>query len=319
MQSLGRSMRRIGETTESSGSGGARKGVLYSSVRPAAAPHPFLRSTRGWMARNLPRRTGLMATVAFLGGTLVYGAILGGHVESVGTGIVRGTGEVAAVAGLGIHSVQIAGARETTEDEIIAALDLQNSPSILTFDPFTARQALLDLPWVREATVQKLYPNMLRVEVTEREAFALWQIGGIVSIVDENGEAIRELTEPRFASLPLVVGFGANRKAGELMQALRPHPQIASRFRAAVRVADRRWNVRLDNGVEIKLPETDPGAAVAELAQLDRDQAILSRDLTSVDLRLTDRIILTLTEDAAVQRKASLKGDGKGKRKGANI
>ncbi len=316
MQSLGRKLRRVGETVE--GLAPARTGVLYGTARPGAS-HPLLKAAEAFVTARLPRRAGLMATVALLSGSLVYGVVLGDHVGDVRAGIVRGAGEIAAVSGLGIRSVQISGAEETSEDDVIDALDIGGSPSILTFDPFKAREALASLPWVQDATVQKLYPNTLRVEITERQAFALWQIGGIVSIVDRNGEAIEELTEPKFASLPLVVGYGANRSAADLMEVVRAHPEIATRFRAAVRVADRRWNIRLDNGVEIKLPEDDPAGALADLAQLDRDEALLSRDLTAVDLRLSDRLILTLTDHAATQLKASLKERVAGKAKGANI
>lgn len=311
-------MRKVGETVEGQGAGGARKGVLYSTSRPQPV-HPAIRALEDRVLRHLPRCAGLVGAGALLAGSIAYGVALGGHADNLRTGFVRGVGEVASVSGLGIHSVQIAGAEETSREEVVAALDLSSSPSNLTFDPFAARERLMELPWVREATVQKLYPNTLRVEVTEREAFALWQIGGIVSIVDEKGEAIEELTEPKFASLPLVVGYGANRSAGDLMAMLRAHPELAARFRAAVRVADRRWNVRLDNGVEIKLPERDAEAAVAELARLDREKALLSRDIVGVDLRPTDRIILTLSDAAVVRRKASLKERAERKRNGENI
>ncbi|ESR27327.1 Cell division protein FtsQ [Lutibaculum baratangense AMV1] len=274
---------------------------------------------RSFVELHLPRRAGLMATGAFFAATTAYGIVLGDHIQSFREGAVRATAEVAAVTGLGVHSIQITGADETSEDEIVQALDLASSPSILTFDPFLARQRLMELPWVEEATVQKLYPNTLRIDVKEREAFALWQIGGIVSIVGRDGGAIEELTEPRFASLPLLVGYGANRGAADLMDIVRAHPRVAARFRAAVRVADRRWNVRLDNGVEVKLPEVDAAGAVAELAELDRDEALLSRDLVAVDLRLPDRIILKLSEQAAMQRKASFEGRNGRKNKGKSI
>ena len=314
MQSLGRTLRKIGETYQGRDGGPARRGVLYVAPRPRLAG-PVDRAYDSWVAPYLPNHAGLLATAGLLAASLVYGCIVGEHFSDVRTGAVRATGELAALGGLGISSVQITGSQETSEDQIVEALDLGTQPSLLTFDPFAARERLLGLSWVREATVQKLYPNTLRVEITEAKAFALWQIGGIVSIVDREGQAIEELTEPRFAGLPLLVGYGANRHAAELMDVVRAHPQISARFRAAVRIADRRWNVRLDNGVEVKLPETDAAGAIAELAEMDRDHSILSRDV-AVDLRSEDRVVVTLTEPAATQRQADFKGAAKKRKEG---
>ena len=68
--------------------------------------------------------------------------------------------------------------------------------------------------------------------------------------------------------------------------------RIARQLRAAVWVGQRRWNLVLNNGVEIWLPEEDAVAALQQLAKLDGQHKLLSREFGVVDLRLPDKLYL---------------------------
>jgi hypothetical protein len=81
--------------------------------------------------------------------------------------------------------------------------------------------------------------------------------------------------------LPLVVGEGANIHASELFDILDHYPFVAARITAASRVADRRWNLILDDGVEVKLPENELEKAIQTLAELDQSEQIFERDIVT--------------------------------------
>jgi cell division protein FtsQ len=85
------------------------------------------------------------------------------------------------------------------------------------------------------------------------------------------------------------------------------YPELASRIRGYVRISDRRWNLRLENGITIKLPEVGEDQAIADLLELDKAHALLSRDIETVDMRFGDRLVVKLSTDAAEAREASLK------------
>lgn len=310
MRTLGRALKMVGNDKEA---GGRRGGLLYTNLPLRSS----LLARIERMAGRLPRRAGAWAAGGFLAVWLAYGAALGGHVSTVGSAAADGVGHVAAQAGLGIERVHISGHRETRESDILRALDLAPSSSLVTLDPYAARARLEEIGWVRAATVKKLFPSTLEVEIVEREAFALWQIGGIVSVIDRSGATLDLLTERRHARLPMVVGYGANRQAAELIDALDAHPRLAGRVRAAVRVAERRWNLRLDNGVEVRLPEHDPAGALAELVRLDEERGLLSRDIVAVDMRLDDRIVVRLSDTGAMRRKMEAV-DGRSARRGSD-
>ena len=132
--------------------------------------------------------------------------------------------------------------------------------SLLFLDAAQARTRLLTNPWVAEATVLKLYPGRLRIEIKERKAFALWQRDARISLIANDGTVLEPDVPRAFAKLPLVVGEGAAQESPGFLTLIARYPEIASQVEASVLVAQRRWNLHLHSGVEVLLPEYATGA-----------------------------------------------------------
>jgi cell division protein FtsQ len=158
-----------------------------------------------------------------------------------------------------------------------------------------------------------VYPDTLEIRIEEREPFAVWQHGSELTIISEKGDPIAPLQGGRHALLPLVVGPDAPNGAADFIALVRDFPEIASRVKGYVEVADRRWDLRLDNGVTIKLPEEGADVALADLMRMEKENAVLGRDIVSVDLRIADRVVVQLTPEAAEARQAALAAQGKKK------
>lgn len=260
---------------------------------------------------RVPQHAGLKGLVVLFGGTAIAGILYGGHAEAV-------LSAVTASSGLGIDNVRISGQSETSEVDVLNRLDLGPYPSLLTFDVDAARSRVESLPWVADATIRKLYPDTLEVAIGERTPFAIWQRGTTLSLVDHEGRLIADSVDDRYAQLPMVVGDGAGPRAAEFTQMMAGFPTINTRLKAGVLVAERRWNVVLGNGVEILLPEAQPAAALAQLVALDEAKGLLDRDIAAVDMRLADRIVVKLSERAALAREEMLKERDKlARKKGA--
>ena len=73
---------------------------------------------------------------------------------------------------------------------------------------------------------------------------------------------------------------------------------IRGRLRGYERMGERRWDVVLDRGQRILLPETGPVQALERAIAMQQAVQMLDRDLLSVDLRLPHRPTLRMTEDA---------------------
>jgi len=181
----------------------------------------------------------------------------------------------------------------------MGALGLDGSTSLVGLDPVTARTAISKLPWVENASVRKIYPATLAVNLQERKPFALWQQGETLSVIEKDGSIIAPYTNTRFGTLPLVVGTGAAERASAFISGMQRFPGIASRVKGYVRVADRRWDLRLGNGITIRLPERGALKAVENLAAIEDKDGLLERDVVAVDMRFADRIVLQLSPEAA--------------------
>lgn len=264
---------------------------------------------------RLPRGTGMTATVAMLIGAIVFGVVKGGHGEDVVAGLSDARNAAANAIGFRITSVAISGRKQLTQDEVLAIGGINGRSSLLFLDAATVRDKLEADPWIREATVQKLYPGRLQIDVTERKPFALWQEDGRVSVIDEDGTVLEPYVARRFVSLPLVVGKGAATRASDFLKLLSNYPQVKSAVKAVVFVGERRWNLRLANKLDVRLPEHGVENALAVLTKAETEDRLFSRDITAIDLRLPDRLTVRLSPEAAKAREDMLNKDKKAKRK----
>jgi cell division protein FtsQ len=215
--------------------------------------------------------------------------------------------EASARLGWRIADIEVEGRETTDRDTIIEALGVGLGAPILAVDLAQARQRLEALPWVRAAVIERRLPNTIHVGLVERKPMALWQNDGKVQLIDHNGEIIPVTRLDRFAKLPLVVGPDAAANAADLLAMLDSEPELAARVTAAVRVSGRRWNLRIDNAIDVLLPAEDPAAAWGELARLERSSALLKREVQAVDLRLSDRLVLKLVPQPTKETPAANK------------
>ncbi len=267
-----------------------------------------------FLERFMPRRIGVAATVAILVASVTLGVVKGGHIDEMLSILNDARNAAANAAGFRIAEVAINGRKQLTQDEILAIGSVTGRSSLLFLDAATVRDKLKANPWIADANVLKLYPNRLQIDVTERKAFAVWQQDGRLQIIADDGAVLESYIARRFTGLPLVVGKGAETHAKDFLALLDRYPQVRSVTKAAIYVGERRWNLRLKDGLDIRLPENDIGNALALLSKLDNETKLFSRDIVAVDLRLPDRVTVRLSEEAGKARDELFK-DKKPKRK----
>ncbi len=204
-----------------------------------------------------------------------------------------------AQSGLAVTAIEIEGRSETEPADILAAIGIAKDAPILTVDLEAARQRLIDLPWVTSAIVERRLPDRLVVHLTEAQPLALWQREGRYHLIGRDGEVIGIDDVAPFRNLLLLVGAEAPQSAAGLLALLETAPELKARVKAAVLVNGRRWSLRMDNGIEIKLPETDATAAWLRFADLERQHGLLGKDISIIDLRQPDKLTVRLAHPAS--------------------
>ena len=270
------------------------------AARGAARPRTRASGRRGRrLLTTRPVLGGLAAGLALTAAGGTYWLWESGRVAREAAGLEARVLAMTAQAGLKVTHVVVEGRRETPRKAILSALGLTVGEPILAFDPRAAKRRLERIGWVRQAAVERRLPGTIAVRLIERRPFALWQREGKMFLVDDTGSVILKSGLERFARLPLVVGEDAAETAPALFTMLALAPELASRVTAAVRVGARRWNLKLDNGVYVRLPEDGAAEAWQRLAEIERAHGLLERDILAVDLRISGRLILQMPPEAA--------------------
>jgi cell division protein FtsQ len=193
-------------------------------------------------------------------------------------------------SGLRIDQVAVSGQRLTSDTDIFDAIDMPSARSLLTFDSAGARERIERLPWIATASVSRVFPGTLDIHVTEREPAALWRRGGHEYLIDATGRVLSAVQPGTHMSLPRVAGEGAATQAQALLDLVMRYPRIRERFKLAERVGERRWTLRLEDGVTVHLGADREAAAFAALSSdEDLGQLLSGRDL-AIDLRTRGRV-----------------------------
>lgn len=281
-------MRFLNPFSRSSKPGKARGGAKRATTKRKKAGARRRQPRINWrlVVRGLPVAAGI-ALVSGIG-WLWHDGWFGRQVEALQSAALQGTADI----GLRVDEVYVEGRKRTGGAVILERLELALGIPIFSVDPQQAKSALEALPWVRQASVERQLPNTIFIRLQEREPLALWQEQGAIRVIDQRGEIIDGIEPRRFAHLPMVVGPDAATHAATLIDVVNSEPELRERVTSAVRVAGRRWNIQIEGRIDVRLPEDDAGAAWAQLAKIERQQGLLSRDVIVIDLRLPDRLVV---------------------------
>ncbi len=278
-----------------------------SSVQPGA---PRRQKEPGLLARflaGMADRLALFASrpmLALCGLVLILvllAALFAGGVIGRGFHAVSRTIDtISAEAGFGISEIHITGNRRTPYRQVLEVLAMQPGQSIFSADLWSAQRKLAALEWIASAEIHRRYPDAIFVTLVEKRPFALWQAPADVHgeapiwVVERNGKLITTHEVEKFRRLPKLVGAGAPENAADLVDAVRAHRAITARIAAYARIGQRRWNLILDDGVTVQLPETGWQKELDALEQLIIDKGILERDIIQIDLRSPTHYFLLL-------------------------
>ncbi|MEX2297375.1 MAG: cell division protein FtsQ/DivIB [Dongiaceae bacterium] len=260
--------------------------------------------------RRAPRRMPPRTVMLLGGGGSLLALALGGWLFWPGEWLAAQQAALEADAlafsaeiGLRIDRVTVEGRHETPAEVLIAAVEHEAGEPIFAVDAEALRLRLEELPWIRRAMVERLLPGEIRLTIEERVPMALWQRDGRYHLVDRYGDTMPVADVSKYTGMIVLTGTDAPANAQALLALLALEPELGARVVAAQRVGARRWNLRLDNGVDIRLPEEEAASAWRALADMERDEGLLDRDLVMIDLRTPDRLVVRLSPAAAELRR----------------
>lgn len=252
----------------------------------------------GEVMQRRMRRHWLLLAISGTAGAVALGGVFWlsqpGQLNLVTNQITHSTNDAGVAVGMQVTNVLSEGRHNTSVDDLVVAVGVKRGDPILAFDTSAAQSRVEALGWVRSAVVTRTLPNTIHVRIVERRPFALWQNAGNVVLIDREGIEIGEAAATRHTHLPLVVGADARADAPALFDIMATEPGLFVRVAAAVQISGRRWDVVFDTGLRANLPENGISNAWTRLAAAAREHDMFSGDISAIDLRLPDRMVLRI-------------------------
>ncbi|MBN9887410.1 cell division protein FtsQ/DivIB [Salipiger abyssi] len=198
-----------------------------------------------------------------------------------------------------VNLMAIDGASPGVSDDIREILPIDFPVSSFDLDLVLMQGAIVGLDAVESARLRIRQGGVLQIDVTERVPVALWRLRGELELLDDTGARVGPaMVRSEYPGLPVIAGKGADDFVAEAVELVQAAAPLAGRLRGLERIGERRWDVVLDRGQRLMLPETGAVRALERAIAMDQAVDMLSRDIAAVDLRLPRRPTLRLNGEA---------------------
>ena len=184
---------------------------------------------------------------------------------------------------------------KTTRAEIEAAARAHIRGNFFAVSPDEVRAGLEALPWVRRASVRRVWPDRLEVTLEEHVAFARWGGEGLVNTYGERFRGATDARMPVFFA-PAGTELEMTQRYLRFAEAVMP---LGAKLDRVVLSERRAWQLRLDSGLQIMLGRDADGAELRLARFVEAYPATLARMARRheyVDLRYPNGFALRVPE-----------------------
>ena len=198
-----------------------------------------------------------------------------------------------------VYLMSLKGASDSVMQDIREVMPIEFPVSKFDLDLDHMRQIILGLGPIEQVDVRVRSGGVLQVDVVERVPAFLWRHDNGLEVLDENGIFVRTIaSRSQYGDLPLIAGEGADVQVAQAKQLFIASRPLQDRLRGLVYVGERRWDIVLDKGQRLMLPEENPLLALERIIAMDQAEDLLKRSVKAVDLRLINRPTLQLRKGA---------------------
>lgn len=283
-----------------------QRSSISPKTRRVSPLKPGMRGARNWASAQVRAAShtqqGFVRLVASIVAIIIFivftGLWLGGFLPNVRQATGDFTRARMMSMGFVVERVDVMGEGRLHEEDVRKALGVYSGDYLFGIDMNSAQSRVESLSWVDRAVVRRLWPDRIVVQIIERQPYALWQHDGKVQVVDVSGEVITDADPSKFANLTLFVGEQSRFAVSEMNTMMESSADIAQRDPSFIHVSEARWDMVLNDGkTRVKLPKGQHIRALSQLQGLQIQTQILDREISVIDMRLSDRITLTASDE----------------------
>jgi cell division protein FtsQ len=234
--------------------------------------------------KNRTRRMIFAVATVFLGTAVFFSInIMRSACSDLWQRIIVSTGFI-------VKAINVSGVNRKSASLVLEGLAIRKGESMLKMSAKEICQHISSKSFVKSVIVSKNLPNIININIVEKEPIAIFQQNSKFFLIDKDGEIIEEVSS-RERKLPVVIGDGSNLRAMQIVNEVSRFKYITSRIERMILVRKRRWDLVLIGGIRVKLPKKNVEKALEALSTLLNKDCI--RGAKTIDLRIDGDIIIS--------------------------
>ena len=191
-----------------------------------------------------------------------------------------------------IKNIEITGIKHLNKKDVIKIVKSFNNTNIFSVNIKKIHKEISKNTWVEETSIQKVYPDTIKIFLKEKEPIAIWQNKYGNNLITKNGEIILEKKLKSFKNnLPIVIGKNAHKHISPILKILNVHKNFAKNIWSLTFVNERRWDIHFNQGLTIRLPSTKVKETWQKIVSINEKFNILNLGLIEIDLRNHNQIL----------------------------
>ena len=191
-----------------------------------------------------------------------------------------------------IKNIEVLGVNHLDKNDIIKIISTNNNINIFNVNIKNIYRNIMDNTWIKKASIKIIYPNTIKVFLTEKKPIAIWQNRYGNSLITKSGDIIFEKNLEKFKNnLPIIIGQNAHKNVHSILNILNSKRNFIKNIWSLTFVNERRWDLHFNQGLTIKLPSKNVENAWQKVVYLHKKFNILSLYLTEIDLRNSNQIL----------------------------
>ena len=203
--------------------------------------------------------------------------------------------------GFTVENIIITGTDNLSKDYIKNIIKEYNNVNIFNVNLSTIYNKIIKNSWVKEAYIERVLPNTLKIKILEKKPIAIWQNKKNNELVTANGDVIYHGNVHIFKNdFPIIKGNKSKENISSILRILESNKSLSKNIWSLTFINQRRWDLHFNQGLVVRLPAQNVNKAWNKIIKLQQNYNILNLRLTEIDLRNPKQILGKINFDKRV-------------------
>ena len=203
--------------------------------------------------------------------------------------------------GFKIENILITGTRNLSNNYIKDIIEIYKDGSIFNIDLSSIYNKIKQNSWVKEVSVERVLPNIIKIKILENQPIAIWQNKKNNKLITANGDIIFDGNVNDFKNdFPIIKGNKSKENISSILEILETNQNFYENIWSLTFINERRWDLHFNQGLVVRLPSKDIKKAWEKIIKLQKNYNILNLKLTEIDLRNPKQILGKINFDKKI-------------------